>query len=58
MDEAQPARASEELQQLESPIDGISAAQHADAVVEQFLRVLDSRRAATRPWPVVRGRAP
>lgn len=56
MDKAQPPRASQELQQLEAPIDGISATQHADAVVEQFLRALDSRR--TDAWPAPGGGEP
>jgi hypothetical protein len=48
--------ALEELQQLESCADGISAARRADVVVEQFLRTLGYGAIASN-WRAVRNRA-
>lgn len=48
--------AAEELRQLESFSDGISAARRADVIVEQFLRTLGYGAIANH-WRAVRGRA-
>jgi len=47
-------RRPQELEQLESPVDGIAAAARgADAMVEQFMRSLDPA-AMPRTWRIVR----